>query len=230
MSQTVSLTSPLWGGGSGNLSSSNWIIGYNETITLGETLGFAGWIFGSIGTNENYVDFLPSITELGVTDTDVGIGGTLVGSLTTRDGVFFENNNGYVLTGDISSFGDILIGYTAGAGILTVSGTVASLEANEDVEVIGVAGNAPSLLTINSGGVVEATGVSISGSAAITVSGTGSSLDAYGLGPGFGILIGGGDGTNLTINDGATVEPRAKYWLALMAAMVRSMSAASDRI
>jgi T5SS/PEP-CTERM-associated repeat protein len=139
VTQTVDLGYAVWGGGSGDLSAFNWIIGYEEIVTNG-VASFDGWVYGLAPVTSSTVSIQSTLQALGETNTDVGDAGTLTGALNTSDdlNVGLPSGSTDVLSGNLAvsdadiTSGDLTVG-EAGAilnvgGLLKIEGGQLSVE------------------------------------------------------------------------------------------------------
>ena len=216
--QTINLGYAVWGGGPGDLSGTNWIVGYVDNIGTNNIVSFVSWVYGQPNT-ESTIEFLPSLTALGVINSTVGSGGMLTGNLTT-DTAIIDSGAAYSMTGDLSveyayvELGTLSIAtggtLSAGRNTLVQGGTLAISGDGSTLNVIQtllVGGNSgPASLEISNGGFAGAAEIDIGsngGAATVSVSGTGSEL-TFGGGlfvPGLLVEY----GSFVTITNGASV-------------------------
>jgi T5SS/PEP-CTERM-associated repeat protein len=117
--RTIMLPNPVWAGGSGDLSSANWITGYVLDTATNTVLSL---IFGTISATANAL-FLPVLALPNYSSDSVGAGGDLSGSLTAAR-VTLSSGAAYDLTGSI--IGGVI---NQANGALTVDGSLGGSKA-----------------------------------------------------------------------------------------------------
>jgi hypothetical protein len=193
---TVDFGYAVWGGGSGDLSADNWIIGYVENGSA-----FAGWVTSGPPVNAN-LEFETSLAIGIANDSSVGNGGTLTGTLTTTGSLNYDNTaSENILSGSLTAAEG-----TIGGGALVVGGAGAALNLTGNSGI--VLDVAVGTLTIDNDGSVSVAGpayVGYGGVGRVTVGQAGSTLTVggdlvvgYGTGSQGGVVITDGGSASVT--------------------------------